>query len=214
MTVSTDPTPKAERSRNPRGQGSRLRDEILDAAESLLADGEPVTLRSIARRAGIAAPSIYRHYPDVDSIMATVAERAFAQLAAHLSAGPVGVGPEDRVHAIAERYLSYAQDHPEHYRLMFGGVWNAAAALAQHPEQAERLNALGSDTMAVLVDAIETCVTAGVSLSNDPYRDAVALWVALDGLAHQRRVAPLFAWPPALPRTIVTALARLRADPA
>lgn len=50
---------------NPRGQGPRLRQDILDAATALLGR-EPavaVTLRAIARQAGVAAPSIYAHFP-------------------------------------------------------------------------------------------------------------------------------------------------------
>ncbi|WP_211282195.1 TetR/AcrR family transcriptional regulator [Diaminobutyricimonas aerilata] len=200
---------QVERSRNPRGQGVRLRDEILDTARELLGEGEPITLRSIARRAGFAAPSIYRHFPDVDSIMATVAEDAFADLAATLRADLDDLPAERRLREIAARYLDYAQQHPQHYALMFGGVWNAAKVVDEHPERAERLNQLGLNALAVLVEAIEACVAEGVSASTDPFRDATALWVALHGFAQQREAAPLFVWPEGLPDTLVTSLAHL-----
>lgn len=209
MAVTSGTVGQVERPRNPRGQGARLRDEILDTVRVLLAEGEPITLRSIARRAGFAAPSIYRHFPDVDSIMATVAEQAFADLATALRADLEELPAEQRLRTIAARYLDYAQQHPHHYRLMFGGVWNAADAVMAHPERAERLNRLGLDALGVLVGAVEACVAEGVSASTDPFRDATALWVALHGLAQQREAAPLFVWPESLPDTLVTSLARL-----
>lgn len=208
MAVAVTPE-SPSRARNPRGQGSRLRDEIVEAAWTLLANDQPVTLRSVAREAGIAAPSIYRHFPDVDALIATVAEQSFALLTETLTAELDAFGAEQRLRTICDRYLLFAEDRPAHYRLMFGGVWNAAEALAQRPTEGERLRMLGMDAYAMFTEAIERCVAEGVSTSSDPARDAAALWVALHGLAQQRQAAPLFPWPPALDETLVTTLARL-----
>ena len=48
------------RQRNPRGQGERLRDDIIEAASALLADpaAPPLTLRAVAREVGVAATSV------------------------------------------------------------------------------------------------------------------------------------------------------------
>ena len=54
------------RRRNPRGQGDRLREEIISAASELIAesgDADQLSLRAVAKRIGIAAPSIYRISP-------------------------------------------------------------------------------------------------------------------------------------------------------
>ena len=59
------------RTRNPRGSGTRLRDEIIDASIALIDetdDPAALTLRGIARQAGITAPSIYRHFADLAAI--------------------------------------------------------------------------------------------------------------------------------------------------
>src|SRR5260370_20414356 len=47
------------RQRNPRGQGERLRDDIIEAASRLLADpaAPPLTLRGVARAEGVAPTS-------------------------------------------------------------------------------------------------------------------------------------------------------------
>ena len=54
------------RHRNPRGQGTRLSEDIVAGALALIertGSAEAVTLRAVAREAGIAAPSIYAHFP-------------------------------------------------------------------------------------------------------------------------------------------------------
>ncbi|WP_262059763.1 TetR/AcrR family transcriptional regulator [Streptomyces sp. STR69] len=83
----TSPPPGTARARNRRGEGGRLRDDIVAAAVELLeetGDESSVTLRSIARRVGVAAPSIYRHFPDQPSIMLAVVQQAFAMLETEL----------------------------------------------------------------------------------------------------------------------------------
>src|SRR5215469_8594971 len=86
----TVPTPQATeqarrkvpRQRNPRGQGERLRDDIVEAASRLLADpaAPPLTLRAVAREAGVAATSVYLHFDDIQSLILAVADRRFGEL--------------------------------------------------------------------------------------------------------------------------------------
>src|SRR5438105_9657096 len=70
------------RQRNPRGQGERLRDDIIEAASSLLADpsSPPLTLRAVAREVGVAATSVYLHFDNIESLILAVAERRFGEL--------------------------------------------------------------------------------------------------------------------------------------
>ncbi|MGY4970008.1 TetR/AcrR family transcriptional regulator, partial [Streptomyces nigrescens] len=54
----------AVRARNPRGQGERLREELLRATERLLEEvgsEDALSLRAVARAAGVAAPRLDRH---------------------------------------------------------------------------------------------------------------------------------------------------------
>jgi len=206
MVVETSAS--AERQRNPRGEGARLRLEILTATRELLGDGEAVTLRSIARRANISAPAIYRHFADVDAVMAAVAEDAFAELTASLIAGQATT-PVGHLRAVCEAYLSFAREKPQLYRVMFGGVWNAEIALVTHPTEAERFRELGMNAFGVLVEAIRLCVADGSSASDDPRRDAGALWAGLHGFAELRQTAPLFDWPADVESTLINSLAKV-----
>src|SRR5215468_10258242 len=73
---------KAPRQRNPRGQGERLRDDIIEAASRLLADpaAPPLTLRAVAREVGVAATSVYLHFDDIESLFLAVIDRRFSEL--------------------------------------------------------------------------------------------------------------------------------------
>ncbi len=215
MTSPLAPSPAvAARERNRRGEGGRLRADILRAAAELLdetGDEQAVTLRAVARRVGIAAPSIYAHFPDRQAIMLAIVRDAFASLRDQLVAAgdAAGADPVTRLRAVCAAYLDFARTRPQRYRVMFGGLWNAATALQSAAVTEDEAAALGQDALGVLVASLQECVAAGRSASTDPFADTVALWVALHGLAHQSAVAPLFPWPDGIADRLVDPLARL-----
>lgn len=197
------------RTRNPRGEGARLRDEIVAAAVELLDEtGEEsaITLRSVARRAGIAAPSIYRHFPDQPAIMLAVVRNAFDELDEQLRTALRSTdAPRARLLAVCDSYLDFARTRPGRYRAMFAGVWIpdlTAGSVTEHD-----MATLGQESLRLLTEAFEGCVTAGLSTSTDIAADTVALWLGVHGLAHQRMVSPSFPWPPDIAERLIATLA-------
>lgn len=229
--AADDPADGGPRERNRRGQGGRLRADILTAAAELLDEAgneQAVTLRAVARRIGIAAPSIYAHFADRQAILLAVVQEAFAELAQALGAttrtgaaptsgGADGAdgpdGAEARLRAACAAYLHFAATRPQRYRVMFGGVWNAVDAVDSAAVSAAEVTALGQAALAVLVTALDDCVAAGRSTSTDTVADAIALWLGLHGLAHQRAVLRAFPWPADIAERLVTPLAHLPGGP-
>ena len=217
------PAAAGARTRNRRGEGARLRGDILAAATSLLDEHgteEAVTLRAVARQAGITAPSIYRHFADRQAILLGVVQDAFRDLASTLEAASGAVRGADespavsRLVAVCQAYLDFADQQPKVYRLMFGGVWNAEQAVDDGSLTAQDASSLGTRALELLRGCLEDCVEAGRSTSTDPHGDAVALWLGLHGLASQRVASPAFPWPDGIEQRLVTSLARLAAAPA
>ncbi|WP_406145364.1 TetR/AcrR family transcriptional regulator [Streptomyces sp. NBC_01012] len=207
-------TPGPTRRRNRRGEGGRLRDDIVAAAVELLdeaGDERAITLRSVARRVGIAAPSIYPHFPDQPAIMLAVVRQEFTGLGNDLRSAleRTGDDPRQRLYAVCHTYLDFARLHPERYRTMFGGLW--MPDLGESSVTKEDMATLGMETMQILVDALGDCAAAGYSASTDPSTDAVALWLGMHGLAHQRAVTRAFPWPEDIDERIIHTLARLDA---
>jgi AcrR family transcriptional regulator len=70
--------------RRPRADAVRNRARVLDVAyETFAADGLSVPIDEIARRAGVGAGTVYRHFPTKDALLGALAEELFAKLAAH-----------------------------------------------------------------------------------------------------------------------------------
>jgi AcrR family transcriptional regulator len=176
---------------NRRGEGSRLRADILTAAAGLIeqtGSEQSVTLREIARRIGIAAPSIYGHFPSREAIVEAVVDAGFAQLRAaieqvlHSQPGPLA-----RLHAGCAAYLRFTEQHPGQYRVLFGRRDQPRDSPAA-PGRAK--------TFTLLVTALRDCADAGQCASDDPYADALTIWTALHGYATLRPSLPSFSWPP------------------
>ena len=82
---------------------------------------DAITLRGVARRAGVAAPSIYAHFADRDEIINAVVALAFAELDARLAAAVEGErSPRRRLRRLCEAYLAFAHETPHRYRLAVG----------------------------------------------------------------------------------------------
>ncbi|GGB26098.1 putative transcriptional regulator, TetR family protein [Flexivirga endophytica] len=214
MNAPAEKTTSARgRRRNPRGEGGRLRDEIVRAATELLdesGDERTITLRSVARRVGIAAPSIYPHFADQPAIMFAVVAQEFGRLKEALLAAVAAAGdaPRDRLLAICHAYLDYAQEYPGRYRTMFGGLWvpDLEAVSLTHDE----MLTLGAGTMQVLIDAMSDCVASGDVASTDPVADSAAVWVGIHGLAHLRVATPNYPFPADIVERVFDSLAKLK----
>jgi AcrR family transcriptional regulator len=205
----------SSRERNPRGTGGRLREEIVASAFALLEQGgteDAITLRAVARGAGITAPSIYAHFADRDAIVEAVVIEAFGQLSTALHEATDDVAdPVARVNAGCRAYLRFASERPHRYRLLFGRPWNEPGD-AGTPLTREEFEALpGTDTFGILVSCVSDCVAAGRSTSTDPFADAAALWSGLHGYSTLHTSLPNFPWPAAdaTINDIITRLARL-----
>src|SRR6516164_2294720 len=113
---------QARRQRNPRGQGERLRDDIIDAASRLLEDpaGPPLSLRAVAREVGVAATSVYLHFDDIESLVRAVASRRFTDLIRAQDAARADLDdPCDRLRAACLMYCEFGLAHPGHYQVTF-----------------------------------------------------------------------------------------------
>jgi len=88
---------------------------------------EALTMRRLAERVGIRAPSLYKHLPDKAALEAAIIATGFEEAAAAFeqavdSAGEgSGEGAGGALVALAAAYRRFALEHPHLYRLMTNG---------------------------------------------------------------------------------------------
>lgn len=191
------PMEAPRRKRNPRGQGARLRDEIIDAATALLertGSEEAISMRGIARQVGIAAPSIAAHFKDLNGIIDAAVARELSGL--HQSLSEVAASseePRERLHALCRAYVERARAHPASYRILVGRRY-----MPDWDSQNLTMTAtvpLMAATVGIVTDAIEACIENGSSTSADAYFDTLILWFAIHGLATIPPAITSIAWP-------------------
>jgi AcrR family transcriptional regulator len=106
------------------GPETGLRARLVDVGVELVA-GEGVqalTLREIARRAGVSHGAPRRHFPTHLELLSAIARRGFAALAERAAAAAAGdgaAGPRAQVTALARAYLEFALENRGMYELMF-----------------------------------------------------------------------------------------------
>lgn len=199
---------KQPRQRNPRGQGEKLRDDIIEAAGRLLADpaSPPLTLRAVAREVGVAATSVYLHFADIQSLVLAVADHRFGELVKLQDEATEGETTAcDRVRAGSLAYCEFGLANPGHYQLMFT---SRLAPLDTVPVE----QTPGYAVFRQLIDTVAECI--GREPQNpESFRTATLVWEQLHGIVSLRIFRPRFPWPP-LAESVTDAVDRILAGAA
>lgn len=99
-----------------------LRAGLIVAAEAVLAERgmQGLTLRDVARVAGVSHAAPYHHFASLDELLAAVAQQGFEVLGAAMAEAVAVADTRERLLRVAQAYLDSAREHPERFRLMFG----------------------------------------------------------------------------------------------
>ena len=181
------------RTRARKGEGDKLRERLLEAAEDLLVRaGHPdaVSVRAIATAAGCTPPAIYLHFADKDELLMEACERRFADL--DRVAQDAAEGSDDPLESLRLRgraYIRFGVDHPEHYRLLMMTV---------HEKSLEELDwesSAGVKAFMNLVGAVQRCIDARALPGEAPaHRTALGLWATMHGITSLLITFPNFEW--------------------
>lgn len=197
-----------------RGEGERLREEILAAVSELLDetnDESAVSIRAIAERVGVTPPSIYRHFADKEAMLGAVCAEVFVQLTDGITAAAASA--TSPLAALAEAghcYVRFGLEHPEHYRLVFmrpplndeeidhsdlRPALESGVIPESHPLfSGDALAA--SQAFKALYDLVDA-VVANVPKRRRPdvFAITTSMWTAMHGITSLRISKPDFVWP-------------------
>jgi AcrR family transcriptional regulator len=169
------------RQRSPRGQGGRVRDELIDAAEALLSErgsAEAVTVADIVRRVGVTAPVLYSHFADKDDLFVAVHTRRLDDFRDTLRrAGRRASSPLDALERRGRAYVRYALAKRDAYIALFMTPGAMPSGAFTDPSTHDITAYLD------LVDNVRACMDDGSIPARDPEIAARVVWMQVHGLA-------------------------------
>ena len=156
------------------------RDAILDTARTMIvAQGiDDFSLRRLAARLGVTAPSLYRFFDSKDAIVAAIAEAAFAELIDAIEQSAAGLDdPVAKIKAQSVAYVECAVANPSLFAVMFAyrPPWTD---LPNGPELP-----LASKAWQLASVAVDEATARGLLREPDPVLAALTIWSAVHGVA-------------------------------
>ncbi|GAB2859662.1 TetR/AcrR family transcriptional regulator [Actinoallomurus bryophytorum] len=177
------------RGRNPRGQGERLREDIIAAALRLLeelADDQALSLRAVARDIGIAATSVYIHFADRDALVLAALKRCHDDLMHDVDrAEATSADPVAQLRARTLLHGEWAHRHPGLYKVLHESTLNQRTGMPFKSELGDRTTAM-----------IQRCMDAGLAPAGDAAAVSLDLRAAVHGSVSMRVNQPDLSWPP------------------
>jgi AcrR family transcriptional regulator len=179
------------RRRARRGEGDRLRDEILAATGRLMlrcGDAGAVSIRAVAEAVGVTPPSIYMHFSNKDELITAVCERHFRELDRVSSEASAGIDdPVEAVKAQGRAYIHFGLERPEEYRILF---MTRTETPKTYLEQIKGLSGFNH-----LVETVQRCIDSGAFRPGDAFTFACGLWMGVHGVTSLLISKPQFPWP-------------------
>ncbi|HVE83271.1 MAG TPA: TetR/AcrR family transcriptional regulator [Myxococcales bacterium] len=157
------------------------RARILESARALYLEGgaEAVTMRSVAKKVGVTATALYRHFDNKDDLLGELIRQGFETFGTYLYRALSGRTPAERLRRSAEAYCDFALEQREMYRTLF-----MSQVTGDRKELVKR-NDPDCDprsTYRFLIDRLRECIESGDVRDEDPELLAVSVWAHVHGL--------------------------------
>jgi AcrR family transcriptional regulator len=173
--MPTSQTPRRHETPAPYGatdtyHHGNLRAACVDAGIRLVEEDGPdaVTIRGVARIAGVSHTAPLHHFRDRQDLLDAVADRGFEVLVERLDASLApDVTPTESLRAYGRAYVDHAVAHRGLFILMFRPTGEIQ----------------GEASYRRLIDLCAAAQAAGELPGDDPFRLALVLWTSVHGLA-------------------------------
>lgn len=137
---------------------------------------QALSLRKVAKRAGVSHTAPYAHFADKQALIAAIAAEGYKKLYQQLitTAQRPQDNPLTRLMATAHAYLQFALGESDHFKITFSGVVEAEQNYPEFVEQSKRCFAL-------LVGLVADCQATGLFVGGDTQLIAVSIWSCIHG---------------------------------
>lgn len=155
-----------------------LRQVLLDRAWAAIDAGgvDALSLRQLAREAGVSHGASARHFSDRTALLDAVAVAGFTRMNDALAAAVEQSAPfGERLRAAGFAYIGFAVEHPAILEIMYKAKHHVAASA----ELRERSRA----SMAMVVAFVDAAQAAGEIPAGDAERRALVIFASVHGVA-------------------------------
>ncbi len=138
-----------------------------------------LTLRAVARRAGVSHSAPYRHFADKDALLAAIGEDGFNRLSQGMRAVIESYDGDlvALLHGVAHAYIRFVAENTDHVRVMFSGL---LSCFDEYPNLAEAAGRSFQD----VVEIMQLCQREGLIAAGDPRQQGFMAWSMVHGLAN------------------------------
>ena len=152
--------------------------KIIAAARLFLHEegADAVTMRRVAKAAGITPMAVYRHFADHAALLNALADDGFYELASRLARTPATGGIETRLARVLNVFLKHALENPRLFELMF---LKPRAGARRYPQD---FKARRSPTANPAAQLIQEGMASGFFRKDDAWEIAFAMGALLQGL--------------------------------
>jgi AcrR family transcriptional regulator len=164
-----------------------LRQALLDACLALIEQEGigAVSLRRVAREAGVSSGAPYHHFPDRAALLSALSVQGFEELSERARRARAAAGtPQEALSALVEGYVVFAAERRALFQLMMRPELTG-------PDKQPDVHAAGEAAIGVLTEVIIDCQRAGVAPPGDPATLVALAWSVMHGLASLRLDGPL-----------------------
>jgi AcrR family transcriptional regulator len=161
-----------------------LRKRISKAAQELFLEGglENVSMRKVAKMAGVSAPAIYRHYENKDDLLLELIDEGLSILEEYLAPALKEPTPLERLNKLADRFLDFAIEQPKYFEFAFMVPSRSISDV--------RTELAGKNwvTFNLALEQISACMKEGIFKEDDPLGTAITIWAGVYGLVALHRM--------------------------
>jgi len=156
-----------------------LREVLISSALEILKEGtlQDLSLRALARKAGVSQTAPYRHFEDKEALIVVLIQEGSMILQNNMiEISETSDDPIKQLIDMGVGYYDFSQEHPAHFRLMFGGSLEDKEKHAHLFEQEKK----GYD---VLEAVVGKCLLQSEVKDLSPQMVRLSCWAHVHGLA-------------------------------
>lgn len=156
-----------------------LRETLIASALDILREGtlNDLSLRALARRAGVSQTAPYRHFEDKEALIAVLKAEGLLKLGAAMAKFmDTEKDPLVRLQKLGLTYIEFAQTHPAHFKVMF------EYELSDYEKYCE-LHEVSNDSFCSLKDTLIECLALPNARKIDPMVALFSAWSMVHGIA-------------------------------